>query len=175
MNRSLTGTILWVCLAGAMGATLFFIKHEVKDLESRLGAVHHDIARNEDEIHVLNAEWSYLNDPARLRDLAERHLSMKQMGPAQVATLDSLSSGTALVLEQRTHGTAAAHMAATAPAQTAATSRVALADARQGNAPVPQSRPSQANAAPGNKPATARAHPGQPSGLAMASSLVEAR
>lgn len=170
MNRSLTGTILWVCLVGAMGATLFFIKHEVKDLETRLSAVHHDIASNEDEIHVLNAEWSYLNDPARLRDEAERHLGMKQMGPNQVATLDSIASGAALVLEQRVHQAPAAHMAAnTAPqadspranSSRANTPVVAMADAR--------ALPAQPHSAPQAKPHA------PPSGLAMASTFEEAR
>lgn len=161
MNRSLTSTILWVCLVGTMGATLFFIKHEVKDLETRLSAVHRNIASNEDEIHVLNAEWSYLNDPARLRDEAERHLGMKQMGPNQVATLDSIASGTALVLEQRVHQVPATHMAAnTAPRATT----VALAEAR--------SQPSQSHTRV--QPSHAQPHM-HPSGLAMASTFEEAR
>ena len=99
MNRSLKGTVLWACLAGLMGSTLFFIKHEVKDLEGRLASVHHDIQRNQEDIHVLKAEWSFLNDPTRLHDLAERHLGMKQMGPTQIATLNNLnvSHATAVV------------------------------------------------------------------------------
>ena len=160
MNRSLTGTILWVCLAGAMGATLFFIKHEVKELETRLNAAHRDIARNEDEIHVLNAEWSYLNDPARLRDLAERHLSMKPMGPNQVATLNSLQSGTALALEQRVHNAPAAHLAqAGTPPQHATTLAAVHPLPTPPLTAAPQARPKS----------------NQPSGLAMASTFVEAR
>lgn len=92
MNSSLRSTILWTLLAGLMGATLFFIKHEVKDQETRLASVNRDIIRNQEDIHVLKAEWSYLNDPVRLRQLAERYLGMKQMGPTQIATLDTLNS-----------------------------------------------------------------------------------
>lgn len=173
MSRSLTGTVLWVCLAGVMGATLFFIKHEVKDLETRLGSVRHDIVRQEDEIHVLNAEWSYLNDPVRLRDLAERHLSMKQMGPQQVATLDSLATGTALVLEQRVHSAESVRVASAQPVPGHPREMGHPPVAVAADAPVPQSRPSRSNPAP--------SHSGRPSrsggahGLAMASSLAEAR
>ena len=90
MIRGLVGTVLWSLLAGAVGIGLFFVKHEVKDLESRLAGLNQDIARNQDEMHVLKAEWSYLNDPARLRDLSERHLGMRPMGTGQIATLDTL-------------------------------------------------------------------------------------
>ena len=168
MSRSLTGTILWVCLAGAMGATLFFIKHEVKDLETRLGSVRHDIARQEDEIHVLNAEWSYLNDPVRLHDLAERHLSMKQMGPAQIATLNSLATGTALVLEQRVHNNDATRVANAQPAPGHQREPNHPPMAVAAAAPAPQSRPAQTTTARTTRPGGAH-------GLAMASSLAEAR
>jgi len=90
MIRGFLGAVMWTCLAGAVGIGLFFVKHEVKDLEGRLGELNHDIARNQEEMHVLKAEWSYLNDPARLRTLSERHLGMRPMGPGQVATLDML-------------------------------------------------------------------------------------
>ena len=92
MKRSLTRTILWSCFAGFLGAVLFLVKHEVKELETRLASVNHDIVRGQEDIHVLNAEWSFLNDPARLRDLAQRHLGMKQMGPTQLATLNTLNA-----------------------------------------------------------------------------------
>ncbi len=91
MIRGLAGTILWTCLAGAVGVGLFFVKHEVKDLEGRLAGIDQDIQRNQQEIHVLRAEWAYLNDPARLRELAEKHLGMRPINANQVvANLDSL-------------------------------------------------------------------------------------
>ena len=102
MNRSIRGTIVWAVLAGLVGALLFFIKHEVMDLESQLATVHHDIQRNQEDIHVLKAEWSYLNDPVRLRQLAEKHLGMKLMGPAQIATLNTLNQAPSTALVQAT-------------------------------------------------------------------------
>ena len=91
MNRSITATFLWVSVLCAMGAALFLVKHVVKDLEARLAAVNRGIVSSQDNIHVLNAEWSYLNNPARLRQLAERHLGMHPMGPSQLVTLNTLN------------------------------------------------------------------------------------
>ncbi|KIL96793.1 Cell division protein FtsL [Paramagnetospirillum magnetotacticum MS-1] len=90
MKRGLTGTILWTLLAVAVGAVLFLVKYEVKDLEARLAGLNAEIHRNQETIHVLRAEWSYLNDPIRLRTLSEKHLGMKPVTPTQVATLDTL-------------------------------------------------------------------------------------
>jgi hypothetical protein len=91
MLRGLTGTILWTCLAGAVGVVLFTVKHEVKDQERRLTELNRDIQREQEAIHVLKAEWSYLNDPTRLRALSEKHLGMRPIGPTQVASLDSIA------------------------------------------------------------------------------------
>lgn len=90
MIRGLGTTIACACLAGAMGVGLFFVKHEVKEQEARLAELNQEIQSNQEAIHVLKAEWSYLNDPARLRALSEKFLSMKVMGPAQIASLDTL-------------------------------------------------------------------------------------
>jgi hypothetical protein len=90
MRRGLTGTILWTLLAVGIGVVLFVVKYEVKDLEARLAGLNAEIHRNQETIHILRAEWSYLNDPIRLRTLSEKHLGMKPVTPTQVATLDTL-------------------------------------------------------------------------------------
>ena len=90
MSRGILGTILWACVAACIGVGLFFVKHEVKDQERRLNALNAEIQRNQETIHVLRAEWSYLNDPARLRALSEKHLGMHPVMPNQVATLDGI-------------------------------------------------------------------------------------
>lgn len=93
MIRGLPTTIISACLAGTVGVGLFFVKHDVKEQEARLAELNREIQTNQEAIHVLKAEWSYLNDPARLRALSEKFLSMKVMGPSQIATLDMLPSG----------------------------------------------------------------------------------
>jgi cell division protein FtsL len=90
MRRGILGTVLWACVAACIGFGLFFVKHEVKDQEQRLAALASEIHRNQETIHVLRAEWSYLNDPTRLRALSEKHLGMRPVTPNQVATLDQV-------------------------------------------------------------------------------------
>lgn len=83
-------TLLWGVLVLAVGTGLFMLKHEVQELEDKLTRLNHEIRSDRAAVHVLEAEWSYLNDPARLRDLAERHLGLAPFAPAQVNTLAQL-------------------------------------------------------------------------------------
>jgi hypothetical protein len=58
--------------------------------ERHLRELHEDMAGAEQAIHVLRAEWSYLNDPLRLREQAEHHLNMRPMRANQIVTIDSI-------------------------------------------------------------------------------------
>lgn len=132
MMRGMTGTILCACMAGGVGIGLFFVKHEVKEAEARLSSLNQEIGRNVEEIHVLKAEWSYLNDPARLRQLSEKHLGMKPMGPTQMASLEGTPRNAPIMAGVLPPAAGKASAAAHAPAHAPAT--VAKA------APAPQSQ-----------------------------------
>lgn len=83
-------TILWAVLAVIIGIGLFLLKYEVRTLEGQLAGINRDIRANQEAIHVLRAEWSYLNDPERLRELNERHLGMKPFRGEQLANIADL-------------------------------------------------------------------------------------
>ena len=83
-------TFLWALLATIAGAGLFLLKYQVQAEERHLREVRKDIAGTEQSIHVLKAEWSYLNDPLRLREQAERHLAMHPMRANQMVTIDTI-------------------------------------------------------------------------------------
>ena len=85
MRRS---TLLWsiLCLAVVIG--LFVVKHRVQDLEDRLHVLNAEILANRDATQVLEAEWSYLNQPARLEALSRKLLGMEPPSADQTLTLD---------------------------------------------------------------------------------------
>lgn len=83
-------TFLWALLATIAGAGLFLLKYQVQAEERHLKEVRKDIVGTEQSIHVLKAEWSYLNDPIRLREEAERHLAMHPMRANQIVSIDSI-------------------------------------------------------------------------------------
>lgn len=64
--------------------------HRVKAQEQALVSMTAQIAREAEQIRVLKAEWSYLNQPDRLQALARRHLALAPTGASQIVVLTSL-------------------------------------------------------------------------------------
>jgi len=77
-------TVLFILLAGALSLVVFGVKYQVQDLEQELTTLSREINANERSIHVLNAEWSHMNNPTRLRKMAERHLNMQPVKAGQL-------------------------------------------------------------------------------------------
>jgi cell division protein FtsL len=88
MMRLLTVLVLGLAILGGIG--LYLLKHEVKAKEAKLAETQRQILADQQTIHVLKAEWNYLNDPARLKDLAERHLGMKPVRATQMVAVGAL-------------------------------------------------------------------------------------
>lgn len=82
-------TLLFTLLASALTLALFAVKYEVQHLEGEIIDLDRAIAADREAIHVLEAEWSHLNNPARLRPLVKRHLGLV---PVEARHLGGLSS-----------------------------------------------------------------------------------
>lgn len=76
-------TLLWMLLAVGAGIGLFVLKYEVQAMEERLVALNRQTVQDLESLHVLRAEWSYLNRPARLEALARRLLALRPVEAAQ--------------------------------------------------------------------------------------------
>jgi cell division protein FtsL len=84
MNRP--ALILWIGLPAIVTIALLLVSYQVKGLESELAELEHAALTQQEEIHVLNAEWSFLNRPERLARLAKRHLDLAPVAPKQLIT-----------------------------------------------------------------------------------------
>jgi hypothetical protein len=82
--------IVWVVVLALLGIGLFQVKYNVQGKERELREVRRQIEANYNAIHVLDAEWSYLNDPLRLADLARRHTGLVPTTPGQIGDFASL-------------------------------------------------------------------------------------
>jgi hypothetical protein len=82
--------LLWVAMAAVVGFGLFQLKHQVQELEDEMFRLNRAILAEQQAIHVLKAEWSYINQPQRLQSLASRHLELQPMKPAQLGSLADL-------------------------------------------------------------------------------------
>ncbi|TQV70838.1 cell division protein FtsL [Denitrobaculum tricleocarpae] len=68
----------------------FHIKYKVQELETELGIARAEMQQDSEAIRVLEAEWSFLNQPSHLADLSERHLDFAPLLAEQVVHLDDL-------------------------------------------------------------------------------------
>ena len=84
------GTLAWIALAVAAGYATIQFKYEVQALERELTQLDAKILRHQKAIHVLKAEWAYLNEPARLERLSRRYLDLSPVRGSQILDLASL-------------------------------------------------------------------------------------
>ena len=77
-------TVLFLLLAGGISVVLFSVKYQVQDLEGERISLIKEIRKEKQSIHVLNAEWSYLNDPSRLGEMSTRYLGLAPASPKQL-------------------------------------------------------------------------------------------
>lgn len=82
MNRP--AALVWIGAIVVMAITLFLITYEAQTVEKEIAALNREATAQQEAIHVLRAEWSYLNRPERLAALATRHLGLQSIAPAQM-------------------------------------------------------------------------------------------
>ena len=91
MNSTKTATLsLWVTLTCLVGFGMFVMKNQVQTLESELNRINRSIQDDIKSIHVLKAEWSHLNSPSRLIQLAGKHIFLNQVRPEQIINYSAL-------------------------------------------------------------------------------------
>jgi cell division protein FtsL len=85
--------LLNICVIAALvaaAAYVYKIKFESTRQAERAAKLRMEIRREHDQIATLRAEFAKLDNPARLQDLAKRHLTLKPMDPRQFDSLDRL-------------------------------------------------------------------------------------
>jgi cell division protein FtsL len=82
--------ILVIAALVAAAAYVYKIKFESTREAERVAKLRMEIRQEQDAIAVLRAEWSRLDTPARIQDLANRHLSLRPIDPRQFDNLRNL-------------------------------------------------------------------------------------
>ncbi len=85
------GALLFFALAAVTGYGMYQLTYDVVALEEELVQRNRQILARQEAIHVLKAEWAYLNEPGRLQILAERHLDLRPLAATQVVAMSALS------------------------------------------------------------------------------------
>lgn len=148
--------LVWTVILALLGIGLFQVKYNVQSKERELRDVRRQIEANLSSIHVLEAEWSYLNDPLRLADLARRHTDLLPTTPNQIgdiATLPPCQPDQALTPPELAPEQTAPDAAATPLLSSATPQDIAPED------PMPAQKPAAPVPAPSIVPVKAEATP----------------
>jgi hypothetical protein len=85
--------LLHIVVLGALvlaAADVYKIKYESTLQAERVAKLRGEMRREQDMIANLRAEWSRLDRPDRIQELAQRHLTLKPLEVRQYDTLDRL-------------------------------------------------------------------------------------
>ncbi len=88
-NR-LTQIVLSLMLIIFTIAASNYMKNSVYRLEDELKEIKQNIQTDIETIHILNAEWSKLNNPSRLRLLAANHIALNPIKAEQIINYSAL-------------------------------------------------------------------------------------
>ncbi len=83
-----------ICFLLACGAGLYLYqsKHRVQVLDRKIEDTVRVTEQTREQIRVLHAEWTLLNDPQRLQALADQFLTLKTVTPGQFTSMADLDS-----------------------------------------------------------------------------------
>jgi len=79
-------TLFWLTLLAGATTVLFQVSYEVQALNEELDDFNREIVAEQEAIRVLRAEWSFLNRPERLRELALAYLDLEPTAVGQLVT-----------------------------------------------------------------------------------------
>jgi cell division protein FtsL len=74
------------------GFVLYSLEHETRGLEREIARHERGIAEETENMRLLNAEWSSLTRPDRLRALAEQHLGLSTLKATQIVKLEEIGT-----------------------------------------------------------------------------------
>ena len=82
--------LFWFGLSIAASLALYHTSDRTRDLENQLRNLDVAIDNEHENIHVLDAEWVYLANPARVEAEAKKHLALRPTPPKDVILLTAL-------------------------------------------------------------------------------------
>ena len=95
MSLRVTALIYMACFA-ALSMGLYLVKYSVQNIQREVVAMKENLGREKESLHLLKAEWAYLNRPERLRQLAERHLDLVPLDSRKIEEVSVLPAATSI-------------------------------------------------------------------------------
>jgi cell division protein FtsL len=92
MIRSYSTLLFWLGMMIVSSVALYHTSDRVNELDRQLRNINMQIDAEQANMHVLNAEWVYLANPARIEAATHRHLALQPTQPRHVAMMNDLGT-----------------------------------------------------------------------------------
>lgn len=84
-------TIIWTLVIIVSAYGLYQVKYQVRDVKQEAARINAQLQAENKTLHVLKAEWVYLNRPARLQELSRKHLDLVPLAADHMMDSHSLA------------------------------------------------------------------------------------
>jgi len=88
MNK--LSTVVWLVVIAIATFMLYKVKYEVQALKTEVAETTRELEQEKQAMHVVAAEWAYLNRPERLQKLADKYLASSDVTVNQIAQIDAI-------------------------------------------------------------------------------------
>jgi hypothetical protein len=88
MNR--LSTFVWIFVIVVAAFMLYKVKYQVQALKTEIAETSRELERKREALHVVAAEWAYLNRPERLQKLANKYLASTDLTVDQIAEIEAI-------------------------------------------------------------------------------------
>jgi hypothetical protein len=82
-------SIMWIMVWVVAAFGLYMVKYKVQAIKVEVASAEKHLHEEQKNLHVLMAEWTFLNRPERLRQLSAKYLEVKPLHSQQVADFSS--------------------------------------------------------------------------------------
>ena len=99
MNLRVTALVYMACFA-ALSMGLYLVKYSVQNIQREVVSARAELGREKESLHLLKAEWAYLNRPDRLNRLASHHLNLVPLSSKRIGEVSVLPAAATMPSSQ---------------------------------------------------------------------------
>jgi hypothetical protein len=82
--------LIWLAIFVVSAFMVYKVKYQVQGLKTQIAQTSRELENEKEALHVLGAEWAYLNRPDRLAALAAKYLAASDLMVNQVADIEAI-------------------------------------------------------------------------------------
>lgn len=83
-------TLVWMLVVVTATLLLYAVKYQVQGLRAQIAQTSRELNAEKESLHVVAAEWAYLNRPERLQMLANKYLGSTSITVDRVAEIEAI-------------------------------------------------------------------------------------